>query len=130
MLPAGEVLLAGQARHAVSPLVFEKVPAVQAVHAALPVAGLAVPATHATHGPPFGPVNPILQVQEVTAGLEMGELVFSGQFKQVIRLDAVSVVEYFATGHAKQVVATVAAVVVEYFPAAQSVHATLPVVVL
>ena len=86
--------------------------------------------TQATHGPPFGPVNPILQVQEVTTGLEMGELVATGQFKQVIRLDAASVVEYFPTGHAKQVVATVAAVVIEYVPAAQFVHVAVPAVVL
>ncbi len=60
----------------------------------------------------------------------MGELVASGQFKQVIRLDAPSVVEYFATGHAKQAVATVAAVVIEYFPASQLVHVAVPAVVL
>jgi len=123
--------LAGQALHAtVRQVVFEKVPAVQAVHAALPVAVLKVPATQGVHVPPLGPVYPMLQVQEVTAGLEMGELVFAGHDKQVVRFDAPTVVEYFPTGHAKQVVAIVAAVVFKYVPAAQLVHATLPVAVL
>jgi hypothetical protein len=121
--------LAGHAPHVVvRPVVFEKVPVVQAVHAALPVVVLKVPATQGAHGPPLGPVYPTLQVQEVTAGLEIGEFIFTGQSKQNVRFDAPSVVEYFPTGHAKQVVAIVAPVVVKYVPAAQLVHATLPVV--
>jgi hypothetical protein len=77
---------------------------------ALPVAILYLPATHAVHAPPFGPVNPTLQVQAVRATLEIGELEL--------------------VGHPIQVVATVAPAVVEYVPAAQSVQTALPVVVL
>lgn len=65
----------------------------------------------AVHGPPFGPVNPTLQAQlvdDLHALHEAPEL----------------------TGHAVQVVATVAPTAAEYVPAPQSVHATLPVVVL
>ena len=74
----------------------------------------------------MGPVYPALQIQELTAGLEMGELEFAGHAKHVVRFDAPSVAEYVATGHATQTVATVAPVVIEYVPCVQLVHATLP----
>ena len=86
--------------------------------------------THAEHGPPLGPVYPTLQIQEVMAGLEMGEVVSAGHAKQFVKFDAPSVAEYVATGHARQVAATVALTVIEYVPAAQLVHRTLPVEVL
>ena len=86
----------------VAAVVIEYVPAAQLVHAALPVAVLKVPATHAEHGPPLGPVYPALQIQEVTARLEMGELVLAGHAKQVVRFGALTVAEYVETGHGKQ----------------------------
>jgi hypothetical protein len=62
------------------------------------------------HAPPFGPVNPTLHVQAATAELEVGELEL--------------------VGHPRQVVATVAPTVAENIPAAQSVHAAVPVAIL
>ena len=50
-----------------------------ASHAALPDAALYVPATQAVHGPPFGPVNPTLQVQEVSELLPLGDVLDAGQ---------------------------------------------------
>ena len=124
--PAGQALVHATVR----PVILEKVPVVQAVHTALPVDVLKVPATHATHGPPLGPVNPTLQMQDVTAVLEMGELVFAAHAKQVVRFEAASVAEYVLTGHATQVVDTVAAIAIEYVPAAQLVHTAVPVAIL
>ncbi len=72
---------------------------------------LYVPATQAVHGPPFGPVNPRLQVQLVSALQPLH--------------DAPEL-----AGHTRQVVATVAPTVVEYVTALQLVHAAEPVVVL
>ncbi len=71
-----------------------------------------------------------MQIQEVMAGLDVGELVFAGHAKQDVIFGAPSVAEYFVTGHARHTVAIVAFVVVEYVPAVQLVHAMLPVVVL
>ena len=105
--------LAGQVTHAVAavaPVLVEYVPVPQSVHAALPVATLYLPAAHGEHTPPSGPVEPVLQVQAVAAELGLGELELPG--------------------HAKQVDSIVAPVVAKYFPAAQSVHAALPVVIL
>ena len=114
----------------VAAAVVENVPATQLVQAREPVVDLKVPATQAVQTPPLGPVYPTLQVQEVIAGLEMGELEFVEQFKQVIRFDAPIVAEYVVIGHAKQTVAIVAPTTVEYVPAAQVVQATEPVVAL
>ncbi len=114
----------------VAPVTVEYVPAEQVVQATVPVVVLKVPATQAVQTPPLGPVYPTLQVQEVIAGLEMGELEFVEQFKQVIRFDAPIVAEYVVIGHAKQTVAIVAPTTVEYVPAAQVVQATEPVVAL
>ena len=50
-----------------------------ASQAALPVTALYVPATQAVHGPPFGPVNPTLQVQEVSELLPLGDVLDAGQ---------------------------------------------------
>jgi hypothetical protein len=57
----------------------------------------------------------------------MGELEFAGHAKQDVKFGAPSVAEYVVTGHVRQVVAAIA---IEYVPAAQLVHATLPVTVL
>ena len=64
----GETELTGHARHvaaAVALRVVEYCPAVQLVHDALPDAILYDPTGHAVQGPPFGPVNPGVQVQPV-----------------------------------------------------------------
>jgi hypothetical protein len=53
--------------------------ALPSVQAADPVDVLYFPATHAAHGPPFGPVDPALQVQLVKAALPAGELELVGQ---------------------------------------------------
>ncbi len=81
-LPAGEVEFDGQAMHvelAEDPPAVEYVPASQSEHAADPVDVLYFPATHAAHGPPFGPVDPVLQVQFVKAALPAVELELVGQ---------------------------------------------------
>ena len=61
------------------------------------------------HGPPFGPVDPVLQVQLVKAALPAGELEFDGQ-----------------TLHVELAAAPTAA---EYVPAPQSVQVAVPVAV-
>ena len=117
----------GHDEQAVAPVTFEYVAAKQLVHAALPVVDLKAPPTQGVHGPPLGPVYPTLQMQAVTAVLEMGELLFVGHDKQVVIFRAPSVAEYVVTGHVRQTVATVAPTAVEYVPAAQLVHNAGPV---
>jgi hypothetical protein len=80
--------------------------------------------------PPLGPVNPALHVQAVRAWLASGELELAGHVRQVAADAAPNVVEYVPAPHERQVDADAAATVVEYVPAPQSVHATLPVLVL
>ena len=53
--------------------------ALPSVQAADPVDALYFPDTHAEHGPPFGPVDPALQVQLVKAALPAGEVELVGQ---------------------------------------------------
>ena len=48
-----------------------------------PFSSLYFPATHAAHGPPFGPVNPVLQMQLVKAVLPESAKVFDGQSMHV-----------------------------------------------
>jgi hypothetical protein len=79
--------------HRTAPLAAEYVPVPQSVHAANPVDTLYFPATHAAHGPPFGPVNPVLQVQFVKAELPAGELEFDGQTLHVMLAEAPIAVE-------------------------------------
>jgi hypothetical protein len=112
-----------QVAASVAPVLAEYVPARQFVHTALPLAILYVPAAHGeqdppgpvypapqgvtTHGPPAGPVLPALQVQAVTAVLELCEAELSG--------------------HVTQVDDEIWPVPVEYVPVVQDVHAALPV---
>ena len=112
-LGLGELELPGHVRQVtanVAPVLVEYVPAAQSVHAALPVLILYLPATQAEQTPPFGPVNPALQVQSPAAELALYEIEFEG--------------------HVIHVVEIVAPVLVEYVPAPQSVHDALPLVVL
>ncbi len=99
-----------QVAASVAPVVVEYTPAPQLVHNALPVLILYLPATHAEQTPPLGPVKPTLHVQAARTELDIGELE--------------------PAGHATQVVDIVAPDVVEYVAAAQSVHVTLPVLIL
>ena len=80
------------------------------MHATLPLLVLYLPATHAEQTPPSGPENPALQMQAPTTELELGELEFVGQVKHTDAALALTVAEYVA--------------------GPQSVHATLPVLVL
>jgi hypothetical protein len=97
---------ATQVPASVAPVVVEYVPAAQSVHTILPVAILYLPATHVVHVPPFGPVKPALQVQAVSAELEIGELEL--------------------VGHATHVATPVAATAVEYVFPPQVLHVALP----
>jgi len=113
VLGLGELELLGHDIHVpstVACVLVEYFPAPQSVHAALPVLVLYLPATQPEQTPPFGPVNPALQVQPPAAELALYEIEFEG--------------------HVRHVPSTVACVLVEYFPAPQSVHAALPVLVL
>ena len=132
----------------VAPVVVRYFPAPQSVHATVPVVNLYFPASHAIHVPPFGPVNPKLQIQATKAILPPGDTEPDGQLVQVstpvapttveyelvpqsihvIAKEATKVVEYLPAVHSTQELAIVAPVVVRYFPAPQSVHATVPVV--
>jgi hypothetical protein len=112
-LDAGEMLFAGHATHVnavVAAVAAEYIPVPQSLHAALPLAILYFPTPQAEHVPPFGPVNPALQVQAVDTELAVGALEF--------------------TGHVAHVDAVVAAVAAEYVAAPQSLHAALPLAVL
>ena len=96
VLPADELEFDGQAMHAEfveAPTAVEYVPAPQSVQTADPVDVLYLPATHAAHGPPFGPVDPALQVQFVKAELPAGELEFDGQSLHVMLDEALTAVE-------------------------------------
>jgi hypothetical protein len=97
VLCAGELESAGHAKQVDKPVVSEYVPLSHRLQTASPTTFLYLPATHAVHGPPFGPVDPVLQVQLVKASLPGGELEFDGQTLQV----AVPVnVLYFPATHA------------------------------
>lgn len=115
VLPAGEVLSTGQARHvaaAVAARSEEYFAGPQSVHASDPVALLYFPVEHAEHMP-FGPVYPALHGGNVHAALAV-----------------LAAGEFVPTRQPTHVVTAVAAVVAEYFPAAQSVHVAEPVMSL
>ena len=94
-LPAGELVSEGQTLHVAAFAPAEYVPAAQSLHVASPVDALYFPASQSVHVPPFGPVEPALQVQLVKAGLPAGELVSAdGQATHVKLASAPTVVEY------------------------------------
>jgi hypothetical protein len=78
VLPFGDVNPAGHEVHDGAPL-SEYVFSGHVTHVALPDAFLNLPASHAAHGPPFGPVYPGLQEQDVTIMLPADEFEFAGQ---------------------------------------------------
>ncbi len=97
-LPAGELEADGQATHVELAIFFtsvEYLPVPQSVHTADPGNALYFPATQSAHVPPFGPVEPALQVQLVKAGLPSGELVSAdGQVTHVEIASAPTASEY------------------------------------
>jgi hypothetical protein len=101
---------ASHAEQVVAPTAVEYVPASQSEQVAFPVNVLYLPISHAAHGPPFGPVDPALQVQLVKAELPAGELERDGQEPQYSD--------------------PIAPTAVPRYPALQSVHAADPVVTL
>jgi hypothetical protein len=134
----------------VAPVIGRYLPAPQSVHATAPVITLYFPAAQAPHGPPFAPVNPMLQIQEVKAILPPGDTESDGQLVQVpapvapttaeyelapqsmhvLAKEAPTVAEYLPASQSTQELASVAPVVVRYLPAPQSVHATDPATAL
>jgi hypothetical protein len=134
----------------VAPVISRYLPAPQSVHATSPVIILYFPAAQAPHGPPFDPVNPILQIHATNAILPTGDTESDGQFVQVSApvapttveyelapqsmhvLDkaAPTVAEYLPATQFTQELATVAPVIGRYLPGPQSVHATAPVTTL
>jgi hypothetical protein len=109
----GEVELPGhttQSAGVVAAEAVEYVPATQAMHAPLPVVLLYCPSRHTVHGPSLGPVKPFWQMQAASAVLAVGDVE--------------------PIGHARHSASDVATAVDEYVPAAQSVHAALPMFVL
>ena len=105
-----EYVPAAQFTHTVgelAPATLEYVEAGHRVHANEPTMFLKLPAAHAVHVPPSEPVYPKLHLQAASAELVLGEVELPGHVRQVV-----------------------AATIPEYVPAAQLVHATLPVVVL
>jgi hypothetical protein len=63
----------------------EYFPASQSEHESDPVDTLYFPVTHAVQIPPFGPVDPALQVQLVKPKLPTGELEFDGHARQFLK---------------------------------------------
>jgi hypothetical protein len=110
VLAATETPPAAHAVHALAPAVAEKVPATQSVQTTLPLLVLYLPATHPEHTPPSAPVNPALQVQAAMTELDTAEFEFTGQLTQLE--------------------IAVAPAATEYEPTPQSVHVTLPLLVL
>jgi hypothetical protein len=125
-LPSGELEFGGQALHfemAVAPTAAEYVPAPQGVQVTVPVNALYFPAVHGAHGPPFGPVDPVLQVQLVKAELPTGEMEFDGQGLHLEIADAPTAVEYVPAPQPMQAALPAG----EYVPAPQFVQVAVPV---
>ena len=130
--------------------VVEYLPAPQLVHATLPVDVLYFPATQPMQGPPFGPVNPILQIQLVKAvepaeerelaghtrqvlaaeAPVLAEYVFATQLTQTAEVVAPKVVEYLPLPQLTQKVESVDPVIVRYLPASQFMHVSFPFTIL
>ena len=108
------------------------------MHTALPFAILYFPAAHNAHGPPFGPVEPALQMQfaiDTDPSNEddrtehvMQEIEPAPAYVPVthgvhtLELVALVTPEDVPAGHETQVFTLLAAVTFEYFPATQFVH--------
>ena len=95
-LPAGELLLVGQAKHKdddVAPTVEAYLAATQLVQEADPVEDFHFPAVHTTHDED-GPAKPALHPQAVCAELPAGALLFAGHVKHVEFDVALTLLEY------------------------------------
>ena len=101
---------AKQVDETLAPTSAEYVDIPQSVHVALPALVLYFPATQAEHVAPFAPVKPALHIHAPLAELDTCEVEF--------------------VGHAKHTDNVLAARVAEKVATPQSVHATLPLVVL
>ena len=105
------------------PSFVEYFPVPQSEQVAVPVNALYFPATHAAHRPPFGPVDPALQVQLVKAVLPTSELEFDGQTLHVEFAEAPTAVEYVP---APQSVHRAVPVNALYLPATHAIHGPVP----
>ncbi len=113
VLETGAFAFEGHARQVdtlLAPTTAEYVAIPQSVHVALPALVLYFPATQAEHVAPFAPVKPALHIHAPLAELDTCEVEF--------------------VGHAKHTDNVLAARVAEKVTTPQSVHATLPLVVL
>ena len=110
----------------IAPVVVRYLPASQSVHAILPATILYFPVAHATQGPPFGPVNPMLQMQATKALLPLPETEPEGQFRHVDEFTAPTVVEYVFWSHSSQSDSSKAPTASEYLPATQLLHCIKP----
>ena len=104
----------------VAPVVVRYFPAPQAVQAWVPCVSLNFPVSHASHVPPFGPVNPRLQIQATKARLPPGDTEPDGQFVHVSTPVAPAKVEYELVPQSIHVLGEEATKVVEYLPAVHS----------
>ena len=107
----------------VAPVVVRYLPASQGVQSWFPCISLYFPASHAIHVPPFGPVNPRLQIQVTKAILPPGDTEPGGQFVQVSPPVAPATAEYELVPQSIHVLGKEATKVVEYLPA---VHLRVP----
>ncbi len=97
----------------------EYVPVPQFVHASEPCDALYLPAAQSAHVPPWGPVEPALQVQLVKPALPAGELESDGQGVHVELTAAPTAVEYLPAPQSVQAAHPAASL---YFPASHCVH--------
>ena len=104
----------------VAPVVVRYFPAPQAVQAWVPCVSLYFPVSHGIHVPPFGPVNPRLQIQATNSILPPRDTEPDGQFVHVPTSVAPTIAEYELELQLVQVVATEAPTAGEYLPAPQS----------
>jgi len=100
------------------PVLMEYLPATQLTHAALPVSILYFPATHCIHVPPSDPVAPALQMQLESVPLPAGDCEFATHPTHAFEVSPLAV-EYWLI---KQSVHPTLPVVVLYFPATHSTH--------
>jgi hypothetical protein len=89
VLATGEVVFAGQLRHAALPVALLYVPATHAVHAVFGPVKPAAQGGGTVHGPPGCPTNPELHVQFVTCLLVDGDILLAGHGVQLSQEAAV-----------------------------------------
>jgi hypothetical protein len=128
--PLGPVYPALQVQdiNSVDPVASVELPAGQVVHAPAPVDCLYVPVGQAVHVPPDGPVNPILQLQDVTMVFPVVDVkLLAGQFIHTVDEVPPEVPEYLPAWQFMHVLTEDAPEFTEYLPTLQSVHTVRPV---